>query len=150
MTVAAGLWLWGVARRFGAATGLAAHVLWVFSPTVLAHGCLVNLDGWAAAGAALLLLCAVRFVEQPTWVRAAQMGPPLALAASTKGPTVVVALPLLVFMAWAVLQPSLQPSPSGRGRGRAFLVGAAALGASVEPHPGFNHGIAAGITSIHV
>ena len=124
VTVAAGLWLWGVARRFGAAAGLAAHGLWVFSPTVLGHGCLVNLDGWAAAWAALLLLCAVRFVEQPTWVRAAQMGPPLALAASTKGPTVVVALPLLAFMAWAVLK----PSPSGQGRVRAFLVGTAALG----------------------
>ena len=123
VTVAAGLWLWGVARRFGAAAGLAAHVLWVFSPTVLAHGCLVNLDAWAAAWAALLLLCAVRFIERPTWARAAQMGPSLALAASTKGPTVVVAVPLLAFMAWAVLR----PSPAARGRARAFLECAAAL-----------------------
>ena len=124
VTLAAGLWLWRAARRFGAACGLAAHTLWVFSPTVLAHGGLVNLDAWAAAWAALLLLCGVRFAEHPSWVRAAQAGVPLALAASTKAPALAGAAPLVAVMVWAVLR----QDPQGRGRHLTLLKTATALG----------------------
>jgi hypothetical protein len=102
VTLLAGFWIWRAARRFGPAAGLLAHALWVFSPTVLGHGALVNLDAWAAAWSALLLLCTLRFVEAPTLARAAQVGLPLALAASTKAPTLVAVPVVAVVMAWAV------------------------------------------------
>jgi hypothetical protein len=124
VTLAGGLWLWRAGRRFGAATGVAAHALWVFSPTVLAHGGLVNLDAWAASWSALLLLCGVRFVERPTWTRAAQAGLPLALAASTKSPALAGAVPLVLVMAGVVLR----QGPPGRPRVLALLKTAAALG----------------------
>ena len=126
VTLAAGLWLWRAARRFGVACGLAAHALWVFSPTVLAHGGLVNMDAWAAAWSALLLLCGVRFVEQPSWARAAEAGIPLALAASTKSPALAGAAPLVLVMAWAILR----QDPRGKDRSLALLQTATALGAT--------------------
>ena len=48
-TVAAGVFLWSAARRFGDPVGAVAHALWVFSPNVLAHGSLATVDGWATA-----------------------------------------------------------------------------------------------------
>ena len=93
---------------------------------MLAHGGLVNMDAWAAAWSALLVLCGVRFVEQPSFSRAAQAGLPLALAASTKSPALAGVAPLVLVMAWALLR---QETPS-RARFLALLKTATVLGAS--------------------
>jgi hypothetical protein len=84
VTVLAGLFLRAAALRFGALPAVVAHVLWCFSPTVLANGSLATLDAWTAG-----MLCAVawvgaRYLDAPSPGRAALLGVPLGLAAACK------------------------------------------------------------------
>lgn len=101
VTVGGGLLLWLAARRFGDAGGLLAHLLWCFSPMVLAYGSLAKLDAWAASAAALVLWCAVRAAERPTLARAAMVGAAMGLAAATKIPTLGAAPVVLAVLAWS-------------------------------------------------
>jgi hypothetical protein len=94
-TVVAGLLLWLAARRFGEPVAFVTLTLWTFSPTVLAHGSLVTLDGWSASFACCVLWAAIRFVERPLSSRAAVLGVPLALALATKA-TAAALVPLAV------------------------------------------------------
>jgi hypothetical protein len=74
VTVLAGLALWRTASRWGPASGLVAHALWCFSPTVLAAGALATLDAWLTAMVVGLTWATVRIVERPSGARALTMG----------------------------------------------------------------------------
>lgn len=89
-----GFFLWLAGRRFGPVSAAVAHALWVFSPSILAHGALVTHDGWAAAVAAFLTWSAVRFFERPSFGRAAVIGLALGLGAATKL-TLLITIPIV-------------------------------------------------------
>ena len=65
-TLIGGFFLWLAATRFGIATAHFTLVLWCFSPTVLAHGCLATADIWVASMLCVALWTAVRYAEHPT------------------------------------------------------------------------------------
>jgi hypothetical protein len=100
VTVAGGLFLWSAARRFGEPTGLVAHTLWVFSPSVLAHGSLATVDGWATAMICAALWATVRVAEKPTAARVAVAGAVLGLAAAAKVTTLAAVPVVLAVLAW--------------------------------------------------
>lgn len=102
VVVLGGLFLWLAARRFGEEVALAAHALWCFSPTILAHGSLATLDGWVAALLCFTLWCAVRLYERPTLLRFATAGLSVGLAAACKVPALGV-LPVLAVLALVAL-----------------------------------------------
>ena len=102
-TVAAGVFLWSAARRFGDPVGAVAHALWVFSPNVLAHGSLATLDGWATAMVCVVLWATVRLAERPSAARLAVAGVTLALAAASKVTTLAAAPVVLGVFAWSTL-----------------------------------------------
>lgn len=103
VVVAGGLFLWLAARRFGEATALCTHTLWCFSPSILAHGSLATLDGWAAALVCVAIWATVRLVERPTLLRWVQAGAVSALAAACKITTLGV-LPVIAFAGVAALR----------------------------------------------
>jgi len=82
---------------FGKASGLAAALLWCFSPTVLGHASLITPD--AAASAVGLAACYAffRWLVGPRWRRAVLAGLALGAAESCKSTWIIlfVAFPLL-------------------------------------------------------
>jgi hypothetical protein len=126
VTVAGGLLLWRAARRFGEATGLLAQALWTFSPTVLAHGSLATLDGWATAMVCAVVWATVRLAEKPAAARVAVAGVALALAAACKVTTLGAVPVVAAVLAWRALSPGPEPL-----RARAAALGRASLAAVV-------------------
>lgn len=84
VVVLGGLLLWRVATRFGPVPALVTHVLWCFSPTVLANGFQAILDGWTAATLCAVIWAAVRVWESPTRGRLVLLGALGALAIPIK------------------------------------------------------------------
>ena len=84
ITLLGGLMLWRTATRWGPDAGWIALVLWVFSPTVLANGCLATMDAWVAVTVVGVIYALVRALERPTATRAAVLGVAMAAAAATK------------------------------------------------------------------
>jgi hypothetical protein len=143
VTVGAGLLLWLAARRFGEAAALLTLALWCFSPTVLAHGSLATLDGWAAAAVAAFAWATVRYVERPGLGRAAVVGVVAGLLASTKLPALGVIPVGLAAGGWALFRrrsheerwpwPKLVASHTAAFAGAAFLALWASYGFTVGP-----------------
>lgn len=84
VTVLAGLLMHFMGLRFGRASGVIAHLLWCFSPNVLAFGSLAALDAWVAGMLVLGLWLVARYVEAPGVLRAAWVGVAMGLAAACK------------------------------------------------------------------
>ena len=85
VTVAGGLFLWHAAfLAFGWPASLATHLLWCFSPSLLAHGSLATLDAWATAMLCVAIWCTVRLWQAPTLIRWLALGLALGLAGGSK------------------------------------------------------------------
>jgi Dolichyl-phosphate-mannose-protein mannosyltransferase len=84
VTVLAGLLLWRIALRFGPLPGAVTHVLWCFSPAVLAAGSLATLDAWVTGMVIGLTWATARFLEGPRWPRALVVGVFAGLAVACK------------------------------------------------------------------
>ncbi len=69
---------------YGSASGLLALVLWCFSPEILAHGSLIASDASAAALGVAGSYLFWRWLDRPSWVRAAFAGLVLGLIELTK------------------------------------------------------------------
>ena len=84
-SVLGGLAVFAWSRRlYGDGGGLLSLTLWCLCPNVLAHGRLVTTDVAAAALAAGSTYLFVRYLDRPTWARAAWAGVALGLAELTK------------------------------------------------------------------
>ena len=84
-SVLGGLAVFAWSRRlYGTWGGLLSLTLWTFCPNVLAHGRLVTSDMAAASFAVAATYLFVRYLDRPTWRRAALAGLMLGLAELTK------------------------------------------------------------------
>jgi len=84
-SVLGGLAVFAWSRRlYGTWGGLLSLTLWVFCPNILAHGRLVTSDMAAASFAVASTYLFVRYLDRPTWQRAALAGLVLGLAELTK------------------------------------------------------------------
>jgi len=84
-SVLGGLAVFAWSRRlYGTWGGLLSLTLWVFCPNILAHGRLVTSDTAAASFAIASTYLFVRYLDRPTWRRAALAGLALGLAELTK------------------------------------------------------------------
>lgn len=116
------VFLWS-RRLYGEWGGLLSLALWCFCPNVLAHGRLVTTDVAAATFAAGATYLFVRYLDRPTWGRAAAAGVALGLAELTKFSLV------LLYAFWptvALVRFVLSPRPPGRGRRARRVAGQAA------------------------
>ncbi len=127
MTVAAGLFLRGAATRFGGTAAFVAHVLWCFSPSVLASGSLATLDAWAASLLCVAAWAGARALEAPSPARAAALGVPIGLAAACKITTLGVVPVAIVAVAVALVRERRAAGRPWRGAlaGRLIAMGAA-------------------------
>lgn len=93
---------WSWARElYGDNAGLAAAVLWCFSPNILAHGALITPDAAAAALGAAAAFTFWKWLHDPTWTRCVIAGIVLGIAELTKMTWIVLfALWLAVWIAW--------------------------------------------------
>jgi hypothetical protein len=82
----------------GAVPALLTQALYVLSPSILAHGSLATLDGWATAFAALAILAGQRLFTNPTKTRFALFGLVAGLGSACKV-TLLALLPIL----WTLL-----------------------------------------------
>jgi hypothetical protein len=103
-TVFAGLLLWRVAFRLSPVAGWVTHLLWTFSPTVLASGYLVMLDSWTANMTVLLLYGVVKLKERRGLLWAALLGVFAGLAIPVKATTLAAvggSFLALLWIAWS-------------------------------------------------
>ena len=101
--LALGLFLFYWAKRLvGLWPAFLVLVLYLFSPTFLAHGRLVTTDVGATFGFAASIFFFLRFLEKPSWKNALFAGMALGVALLTKFSTVLL-LPFLVFLAVAYI-----------------------------------------------
>jgi dolichyl-phosphate-mannose-protein mannosyltransferase len=92
VTVAGGLFLWHAAfLAFGWPAALVTHILWCFSPSLLAHGSLATLDAWATGMLCVAIWCTVRLWQAPTSLRWLALGIALGLAGGSKVTSLVFA-----------------------------------------------------------
>ena len=92
VTVAGGLFLWHAAfLAFGWPASLVTHILWCFSPSLLAHGSLATLDAWATAMLCVAIWCVVRLWQAPTLMRWLALGAALGLAGGSKVTSLIFA-----------------------------------------------------------
>jgi hypothetical protein len=131
LTVALGALIFGVGyEMFGLEAGLLALILFVFEPSVLAHGALVTTD----SGFALFLLAAVyafyRYVKSPTIMRLVITGIVTGLALATKHSGILI-FPILLLLAVSELarQPAAKEQDSSSSLGRRTFRFAASLAA---------------------
>lgn len=61
------IFFWWIRKRYGALPAILALILFVFSPTLLAHGRLVTTDVGAAFGFFAGIITFIHFLEHPTW-----------------------------------------------------------------------------------
>jgi len=98
-----GLFLFYWAKRLaGLWSAFLVLVLYLFSPTFLAHGRLVTTDVGATFGFAASIFFFLRFLEKPSWKHTLLAGVALGLALLTKFSTVLL-LPFLGFLAVAYI-----------------------------------------------
>ncbi len=83
--------------RYGNAGGLAAAVLWAFSPVILGNGALVTPDLPAAAMAVTVLYVFRHYLMDPTWKRSVIVGVLLGIAELTKM-TLLLLYPLMTLL----------------------------------------------------
>jgi 4-amino-4-deoxy-L-arabinose transferase-like glycosyltransferase len=104
------------AALYGTAAGIAAAVLVVLAPNLIAHGTLATTDGYFALAVLLALYFLRRYLRQPTATNAALSALTLALAQLTK-PFALYLYPIAaVGLAVAVLRrPRTEHSPTARG-----------------------------------
>ena len=92
VTVAGGLFLWHAAfLAFGWPASLVTHILWCFSPSLLAHGSLATLDAWATSMLCVAIWCTVRLWQAPTLLRWLALGVALGLAGGSKVTSLIFA-----------------------------------------------------------
>jgi hypothetical protein len=127
VTVAAGLLLWHLGRRWSPAGGLVTQALWCFSPTVLASGALATLDAWVAAMVVAVTWSAARLVEKPSRSRWVALGVTSGLALACKVTAGLAVLLAVLAGAWASRRRAEQGGRRGIARGLAAGA-AAALG----------------------
>jgi len=72
------------AELYGPAAGVAASILVVLAPNLIAHGTLATTDGYFALGVLLSLYCLRRYLRHPTWGNACVSACALAFAQLTK------------------------------------------------------------------
>ncbi len=112
---------------YGPAAGIAASILVVLAPNLIAHGTLATTDGYFALGALLALYCLRRYLRQPTWGNAWVSACTLALAQLTKPFAIYLyAIAGLGLAAAALRRPRTGSSFTARGT---TLYGAACLAA---------------------
>jgi hypothetical protein len=105
---------WFLARRaYGEATAWIAAVIVACTPAILGHAGLATTDVAFTATFLLALLALLRWIEHPTWGRAALGGLALGLAAATKFSALV--LPAFALCA-ALARRSLGPRPGSARR----------------------------------
>lgn len=127
---AAVVWVWA-RRLFGAGAALAAVLLFVTLPPVLAHAGVAATDMGHAATLALALLGATLWLEAPTARRSVLFGVSAGLAAATKFSSGIFLPPVFVAMVVArrLLRRDdahLQPAPPPRPWARSFALAVAA------------------------
>lgn len=105
---------WWARDLYGNAGGLAAAMLWTFSPAILGNGALVTPDIPAAATAVTVLYAYRHYLMNPTWKRMLLVGLLLGLAELTKM-TLLLLYPL---MAVQMLLWQWRTSVSRRGGAR--------------------------------
>ncbi|MSO19742.1 MAG: glycosyltransferase family 39 protein [Acidobacteria bacterium] len=100
-------------RRYGDVAGVIALTLYVFSPTILAHGRLVTTDLGAAAGFFIATIMFLRFLERPSGANVLLAGTALGLALLTKFSTILlVPIFIVLAVAWHLLiQKRARPLP---------------------------------------
>ena len=110
-SVLGGLAVFAWSRRlYGTWGGLLSLTLWTFCPNILAHGRLVTSDVAAASFAVASTYLFVRYLDRPTWQRAALAGLALGLAELTKFSLI------LLYGFWptlALVRLALGPKPLG-------------------------------------
>jgi hypothetical protein len=106
------LFAW-TSRHYGSLAAIIALVLYVFSPTILAHGRLVTTDVGAAAGFFIGLSAFLRFLQAPTGKNIFMAGGALGLALLAKFSTFLL-VPVFVFLAlaWGLLNRRAAPIAS--------------------------------------
>jgi 4-amino-4-deoxy-L-arabinose transferase-like glycosyltransferase len=75
---------WWASTLYGPAAGIAASILVVLAPNLIAHGTLATTDGYFALGVLLSVYCLRRYLRQPTWGNACLSAGTLAFAQLTK------------------------------------------------------------------
>ena len=113
------VFLWS-RRLYGDWGGLLSLTLWCLCPNVLAHGRLVTTDVASASFAVLATYLFVRYLDRPTWGRAAAAGVVLGLAELTKFSLV------LLYGFWptlALVRFALTPRAAGRPRRSGVILG---------------------------
>jgi hypothetical protein len=107
---------------YGPAAGLAASILVVLAPNLIAHGALATTDGYFALGSLLSLYRLRRYLRHPTWGNACLSACTLAFAQLTKQ----FALYLYVIAGLGLAAAALLPPRTGASltaRGTAFYAG---------------------------
>ncbi len=122
LTVIGGLFLWSAARRFGETAAIVTHVLWTFSPTILAQGSLATLDGWLTAFCCFAIWVAFRLWDRPGLFWTTALGATLGLAAACKVTALGMA-PVAAVLAGTALARAAR----GRGNNPVAAVGLGAL-----------------------
>jgi len=91
--------IWMLGRRlYGASSGLAAAVLWVFSPTVLTFGASITPDVSAAVFGLLAIWRFYIWLQLGTWRHAVLFGVCLALAMLSKSTWIILPVVCVVFV----------------------------------------------------
>jgi len=91
---------WVVREIGGTLSGLFALALFVFSPTILAHGRLVTTDVAAALGAFLATYLLLRYFAKPTWKRLFAAGIAFGIAEALKF-SLILLIPYFAVLAFA-------------------------------------------------
>ncbi len=112
---------------YGTGAALASLFLFAFSPSLLAHGHLVTNDMAGAFGFLLALYAAWRFLDAPTWRRAALVGLAAGLANLLKLSAPALAVMVLAVVAVRATAERRGGPPLAAWLGRLALMAAAAL-----------------------
>ncbi len=101
LTIGLGVTVYAISvYLFGWLAGLLSLGLYVFDPSVAAHGHLVTTDIAAAFGFVGTLFLLWLFLLRPSWLRALVFGVVLGLAFLTKFTTIILLPIILVILAW--------------------------------------------------
>jgi hypothetical protein len=116
------VWRWAT-TLYGPAAGIAASILAVLAPNLIAHGTLATTDGYFALGVLLSLYCLRRYLREPTWGNAWVSACTLALAQLTK-PFAIYLYPIAGLGLVAAALRARRAGTSLTARGTAFYAGA--------------------------
>lgn len=114
---------------YGQTAGLAACLLAVLSPNLIAHGSLATTDMYHAVGVLGSLFFFRRFLLRPNWARALICGVVLAFAQTTKSFALALYAVVALGLMFAMLRRTApQPLPPGRAVGFVVIVATCFLG----------------------